>query len=144
MSDLTVKHDVDFFFWSLVKNRQFSDRNYTVIDLEVCFHPSMEQYTQRVNDLFAGYDCKGFNCFVKPVDPHEDSELWDQGVRSQLWIPYIMPSLVSKATQPSTTAVFGCIASQKALFDGLSGINPFEYFLIDEDEWVPMMSEVRK
>jgi len=144
MSNAVVMNDIETFFWSMVQKRQFSDRNYSVIDLEVCFHPSMEPYLQRVNDLLAGCDCKGFECFVKSVDPREDSELWDLGARSQLWIPYIMPSLASKVTKPSTTAVLGCIAAQKNLFEGLNGINPFEYFLIDEDEWAPVMREVRK
>ncbi|MFQ2465770.1 hypothetical protein JJJ22_21140 (plasmid) [Aeromonas caviae] len=143
MSNAVVMNDIETFFWSMVKQRQFSDRNYSLIDLEVDYHPSMEPYLEKVNELLRSCACEGFECFVKSVDPHEDKELWESGARSQLIIPHFLSNESLGLTKSAVVAVMGNIATSKGIFDNLRGINPFEYFLMDGDECVPVMREVR-
>lgn len=144
MSSGIVMNDIETFFWAMVKQRRFSDRSHSLVDLEVSYHPSMEQYTQKVNELVMGCDCEGFECFVKSVDPYEDKELWQSGTRSQLVIPHFLSCEALEFTKSAVVAVMGLIATHKGVFDNLQGLNPFEYLLIDEDEYAPVIHEVKE
>lgn len=142
MSSGIVMNNIETFFWAMVKQRQFTDTGHSIIDLEVSYHPSMELYIDRVNELLRSCDSEGFKCFVNPVDPYEDKESWELGAMSQLFIPYFLVDEKAEITKPSTDAVMGYIAVNKHIFDDLPGINPFEYFLMDGDEWKPVIREV--
>lgn len=144
MSSGIVMNDIETFFWAMVKQCQFSDRSYSLVDLDVSYHPSMEPYIEKVNELMMGCACEGFECFVKSVDPHEDKELWESGARSQLVIPHFLLSERTRLTKSAVVAVMGLIATSKGVFDNLRGLNPFEYFLMDGDENVPVIHEVRE
>nr|WP_191326373.1 hypothetical protein [Aeromonas caviae] len=65
------------------------------------------------------------------------------GARSQLIIPHFLSNESLGLTKSAVVAVMGNIATSKGIFDNLRGINPFEYFLMDGDECVPVMREVR-